>query len=106
MDPLLTKLIARHENLIIVGKTGLGKSWLACALAHKACRVASNLDCALCHDRFAALYQCRANFALLRPHGLLPPFCHSLCIVGNLVDELIQDRMFQSGFAAHSPDRR
>lgn len=26
------------ENLIIVGKTGLGKSWLACALAHKACR--------------------------------------------------------------------
>ena len=41
--PLLVKLIAgdwiaRHENLIIVGKTGLGKSWLACALAHKACR--------------------------------------------------------------------
>jgi DNA replication protein DnaC len=30
--------IARHENLIIVGKTGLGKSWLACALGHKACR--------------------------------------------------------------------
>ena len=27
-----------HENLLIVGKTGLGKSWLACALAHKACR--------------------------------------------------------------------
>jgi DNA replication protein DnaC len=30
--------IARRENLIIVGKTGLGKSWLACALGHKACR--------------------------------------------------------------------
>lgn len=30
--------IARHENLIIVGKTGLGKSWLGCALGHKACR--------------------------------------------------------------------
>ena len=27
-----------RENLIIVGKTGLGKSWLACALGHKACR--------------------------------------------------------------------
>jgi DNA replication protein DnaC len=41
--PLLAKLIAgdwiaQHQNLIIVGKTGLGKSWLACALAHKACR--------------------------------------------------------------------
>ena len=24
--------------MIIVGKTGLGKIWLACALAHKACR--------------------------------------------------------------------
>lgn len=30
--------IDRRENLLIVGKTGLGKSWLACALAHKACR--------------------------------------------------------------------
>jgi len=30
--------IARRENLIILGKTGLGKSWLACALGHKACR--------------------------------------------------------------------
>lgn len=30
--------ITRHENLIVVGKTGLGKSWLACALGHKACR--------------------------------------------------------------------
>ena len=30
--------IARHQNLAIIGKTGLGKSWLACALGHKACR--------------------------------------------------------------------
>jgi DNA replication protein DnaC len=28
---------ARH-NLLITGKTGLGKSWLACALGQKACR--------------------------------------------------------------------
>ena len=30
--------IDRRENLLIIGRTGLGKSWLACALAHKACR--------------------------------------------------------------------
>ena len=41
--PLFAKLIAgdwiaQHQNLIIIGKTGVGKSWIACALAHKACR--------------------------------------------------------------------
>jgi len=41
--PLFQKLVAgdwidAHENLIISGKTGLGKSWLACALGHKSCR--------------------------------------------------------------------
>ncbi len=30
--------IDAHDNLIVSGKTGLGKSWLACALGHKACR--------------------------------------------------------------------
>ena len=30
--------IARNENLLITGATGLGKSWIACALGHKACR--------------------------------------------------------------------
>lgn len=30
--------IAKHHNLLITGKTGVGKSYLACALAQKACR--------------------------------------------------------------------
>lgn len=30
--------IDRHENLLVTGQTGLGKSWIACALGHKACR--------------------------------------------------------------------
>jgi len=30
--------IRRHQNVIVVGPTGAGKTFLACALAHKACR--------------------------------------------------------------------
>ena len=30
--------IDAHDNLILAGPTGIGKSWLACAIGHKACR--------------------------------------------------------------------
>jgi DNA replication protein DnaC len=30
--------IDAHDNLVITGPTGVGKSWLSCALGHKACR--------------------------------------------------------------------
>jgi DNA replication protein DnaC len=40
---LFQKLVAgdwinRRQNLLIIGPTGVGKSWIACALGHKACR--------------------------------------------------------------------
>jgi DNA replication protein DnaC len=31
--------IKRHHNLLITGATGVGKTWLSCALSHTACRL-------------------------------------------------------------------
>jgi DNA replication protein DnaC len=33
-----SRWIAEHRNLLITGPCGIGKSWLSCALAQKACR--------------------------------------------------------------------
>ena len=30
--------VRQHHNILFIGPTGIGKSWLSCALAHKACR--------------------------------------------------------------------
>ncbi|HWI17879.1 MAG TPA: IS21-like element helper ATPase IstB [Vicinamibacterales bacterium] len=45
--------IHRHHNLMILGATGLGKSWLACAFAHQACR----LDMSVAFHRASELYE-------------------------------------------------
>ena len=54
--------IEARQNLIIEGPTGVGKSWLACALGHKACR-----------DNHSVLYQriprLFADLALARGDG-------------------------------------
>lgn len=47
MTSLMTcSWIAHRHNLLITGPTGVGKSWLACAFGHKACR-----------ERYSVLYQ-------------------------------------------------
>jgi DNA replication protein DnaC len=38
LDLAQCQWIKQHLNLLITGPTGVGKTWIACALAHKACR--------------------------------------------------------------------
>src|ERR1044072_4277295 len=63
--------IDAHDNLILGGPTGVGKSWLACALGHKACR-----------DNRSVLYQrvpkLFADLALARGDGRYPPLMRAL----------------------------
>jgi len=37
LDLAQCQWIRRHLNILIMGPTGVGKTWIACALAHKAC---------------------------------------------------------------------
>jgi len=50
--------IKEHHNVLIIGPTGVGKTYLACALAHKACR-----------EGYAALIA-RADLLVLDDWGL------------------------------------
>jgi DNA replication protein DnaC len=63
--------IEAAQNLIIEGPTGVGKSWLACALAHQACR-----------DNHSVLYQrvprLFADLALGRGDGRHPRLLRAL----------------------------
>ena len=60
--------IAQKQNLIVIGKTGLGKSWIACALAHKACRD----DRSVLYHRVPRLFD---TLALSRGDGRHNPSC-------------------------------
>jgi DNA replication protein DnaC len=51
-----------HHNVLFIGKTGLGKTWLACALAHKACRDGFSA----LHKRMAELFR---ELAVARADG-------------------------------------
>ena len=65
--------IAEHRGLLVTGPCGIGKSWLSCALAQKACRdgytvhyarvprLFADLDLAHGDGRFARLFRLLAN---------------------------------------------
>jgi DNA replication protein DnaC len=45
--------VRQHQNVLLIGSTGLGKTWLACALAQKACRDGHTV----LHKRAAELFR-------------------------------------------------
>ena len=57
--------IAAHDNLVICGPTGVGKSWLACALGHKACRDDRSVFYQRVPKLFSSLALARAAMAVM-----------------------------------------
>lgn len=72
--------VAQHENIFVLGPTGVGKSFLACALAQKACR-----------DGYSALYMRAAalfrDLSMARADGSL----RSLLVRLNRIQLLVID---------------
>ena len=63
--------ITRAQNVIITGPTGVGKTYLACALAHRACRMGSTAF----YTRIPRLFQ---ELAIARGDGSYPTIMKKL----------------------------
>src|SRR4051812_43055187 len=63
--------IEQAQNLVIEGPTGVGKSWLACALGHKACRD----NRSVLYQRFPKMF---GDLALARGDGRYPRLMRAL----------------------------
>src|SRR4051794_31596265 len=104
--------IAEHRNLLVTGPCGVGKSWLSCALAQKACRdgytvhyarvprLFADLELAHGDGRFARLFRMltKANLLILDdwgPDRLNPNQRRDLM-------EIVEDR-YGAGSTHHQP---
>ncbi|HMB74851.1 MAG TPA: IS21-like element helper ATPase IstB [Kiloniellaceae bacterium] len=67
-----------HENLIITGQTGTGKTWLACAFGHQAARLDHNV-------LYLRLPRLLEDLALARLDGRLPRVFDRLARVNLLI---------------------
>ncbi len=63
--------IRQRHSLLLIGPAGVGKSWLACALGHKACRD----DLSVAYHRVPRLF---ATLALARGDGRYAKLLKSL----------------------------
>ncbi|MES6408269.1 ATP-binding protein, partial [Cutibacterium acnes] len=70
--------VRRKQNIIITGPTGVGKSFLACALANKACREGFTVH----FDRVTRLFQ---KLALARADGRYPKVIDAIAAKNILV---------------------
>ena len=67
-----------YENLIVTGRTGTGKTWLACAIAHQAAR----LDHSVLYLRMPRLFE---DLAMARLDGRFPRLIDKLTRVQLLI---------------------
>jgi DNA replication protein DnaC len=87
-----TQWIQEHHNVLITGATGVGKTWLACGLAHAACRQGYRV----LYLRTPRLWR---ELAIARGDGRYPKFLASLA----KLDLLVLDDF---GLAPLSDDQR
>jgi DNA replication protein DnaC len=93
--------IREHQNLLLVGATGTGKTYLACALAHKACLMGftaryhrlssllSDLEIAKADGRYAKLIRelAKTDLLILDDWGLAPVADHVRPVLLEVLDD-------------------
>jgi DNA replication protein DnaC len=96
--------IKRRHNLLITGATGVGKTWLACAMSHTACRqgitavyrrlpaLMQDLDLARHDGRYKKLMRglARASLLVLDDLGIAPMSGEQLRDLLEIIDERYQ----------------